>query len=230
MATVFELDSFYYKFKTLIQSGFSASLNLRTVNGRICVDFNADLGPLSFPSEIHPLPQQRRCRNQAYFRRQSKRRINSHASTFNGASNESHDDLIKYVSPKPNEENTVNEESISESVNADLDDFYEYPSSMTPTHVETVKPAIAIEDIEFGDEVSRILNALPANPSHELPLTHSSNLYAQASNPVAPQISIQPMNEANEEIDMPKRTLAELTRNEFYALMNSCLGLDIRPI
>ena len=52
MDCVNELDSFFLKFKTLLFNGVDATLNLQRLNGRICVNLNADLG--LFQLNPHP--------------------------------------------------------------------------------------------------------------------------------------------------------------------------------
>ena len=80
MATSLEINSFVSKFKFLLANGFKATLTISAEHGQAVVNLNACVGSLNSIQEngnhIFRTPQQHgRPRNQAYFRRQEKRRV-----------------------------------------------------------------------------------------------------------------------------------------------------------
>ena len=80
-----------------------------------------------------------------------------------------------------------------------------------------------VDDLEFGDKVSQILKKLSNETSKDFPVTSSKRKQPMA------ETEDQPMIEDKCEVDVLERPLCELTRDEFYAIMNSRLGLNIQP-
>ena len=80
MATSLEINSFVSKFKFLLANGFKATLTISAEHGQAVVNLNASVGSLNPIKENRNqtlrTPQQHgRLRNQAYFRRQERRRV-----------------------------------------------------------------------------------------------------------------------------------------------------------
>ena len=68
---VFELDQFYFHFKSLLFSGFKASLVVNSENGEASVTLTAGLGPIN---NCKVVKKNKKKRSPSYFNRLEKRR------------------------------------------------------------------------------------------------------------------------------------------------------------
>ena len=99
------------------------------------------------------------------------------------------------------------------------------PSSCTTLFsTKTCESSFPIaDDLEFGDKVSQILKTLSNEMSKDVPVTSSKQKQPMA------ETEDQLMIEDKCEVDNLECPLSEHTRDEFYAIMNSRLGLNIQP-
>ena len=241
-----EVNSFVTKFQSLVTAGCEASLNFKTEDGKLSVSMNADfLLPSSHNYYQHSFyqcaPYGRR-RSPAYYRRQSRRKNRASKSSDGSAETEvkvktndptqvkefksttrrddsslKNSDVAKEP-PITNGADKVHSVSIEDSLASQENQPI---SSIVPlTTIAFEHSAAAADDIEFGDKVSQILKTLSNEPPQEHPVTFSEHNQ---------EIS-QPMKiEDKCEVDILDRPLCEVTRQEFYDIMNSRLGLNIQP-
>ena len=188
-----ELHSFIGKFMQLSASGFTANLSLSNTEGIISVNLNAVIGSLG--QNIHAATcsdnvQLKKSMKPSQVRRRRRRRL---AKTNVEVQDK---DTVENFQPPPSTNIIDDDLTAAENVPT-----YDGP---TTTNQSQLMPIISDAnngtlDVEFGDEVSRILSEL-----------HSNNLSTATDDVLSPSTPSSPL-----QIQLPK----PISKAEFFSYM-----------
>ena len=204
VATYREINSFIGKFSELSNNGFNAMLQFRSCEGNISVQFEADLGFLYAPPSPKPCQSYKKTKPTQVWRRKSRKAVHTTLQ----------DNVVAEFDSDSGENKTVS---------SDLD--YQ-PDVLEPRKEVKVDSPIKCSTISF-DQGSHINASSDDDSFHEI-LSESSKTCVDIYDETLPLLEHETLNAKVEDSTLD-RPISELTRDEFYAMMNSCLGLNIQP-
>ena len=134
MAAVFaEMQSFFYKFSCFHANGINCNLNLNASDGKMYVNFSAELKPFPVQSEAPHIPSKRQKPSQI---RRRKRRDKARCSNMNSSSMSEEERNLTSVGDS-DEMNSIEEKADTEDINFSDNDVSSSSHTHPPTTAES---------------------------------------------------------------------------------------------